>query len=221
MPLHWRAIFFVLYPAQARGANPGRCWNWFKHNHQERGRGEPALIAGMVRDVIERYGLDVDRVYIAGLSAGGAMAAIMGHAYPELFAAVGVHSGLRAGAASDLPSALMAMNSGAARPAPSAQNLPTIVFHGDQDRTVHPSNGEQVVAFATAPFVERGGSAHGREYSRSIYRNAAQEVVAEHWLVHGGGHAWAGGSAAGSYTDAEGPDATEAMLRFFFANAKA
>ena len=210
--------FYVLYPAQAQSANASRCWNWFKHNHQQRGRGEPALLAGMTREVMKRYNVDPQRVYVAGLSAGGAMAAILGDAYPDLFAAVGVHSGLPAGSASDLPSAFAAMKSGGGTSAQSA-TPPTIVFHGDEDTTVHPLNGEQAVAAiagAVAPELERACSANGRAYTRRIYRDASGRVVAEHWAVHGGGHAWSGGDARGSYTDAKGPDATEAMLRFFF-----
>ena len=218
--------FFVLYPAQAQRANPARCWNWFKHNHQRRGRGEPALLAGMVREVMARHPIDPQRVYVAGLSAGGAMAAILGDAYPELFAAVGVHSGLPAGAASDLPSAFAAMKTGAASPAAraaaaSAHTPPTIVFHGDQDGTVHPVNGEHVVAAKAAGAsleASSGRSDNGRAYTRHHYCDATGRTVAEHWVVHGAGHAWSGGSTRGSYTDAAGPDATEEMLRFFFAN---
>jgi poly(hydroxyalkanoate) depolymerase family esterase len=220
--------FFVLYPAQAQQANPSRCWNWFKHNHQQRGRGEPALLAGMVREVMARHPIDPQRVYVAGLSAGGAMAAILGDAYPELFAAVGVHSGLPVGAASDLPSALAAMKTGASSPAvraaaradaSSAQTPPTIVFHGDQDGTVHPVNGEHVVAArAAGANLEStpGRSDNGRAYTRRNYRGAHGRIVAEHWVVHGAGHAWSGGSARGSFTDPKGPDATREMLRFFF-----
>jgi poly(hydroxyalkanoate) depolymerase family esterase len=239
--------FAVLYPAQAQDANPQRCWNWFKHNHQQRGHGEAAVLAGMTRAVIAQHGLDARRVYVAGLSAGGAMAAILGQAYPDIYAAVGIHSGLASGTASDLMSALSAMKNGPTKPpsAPSAPHrgesgetainttnahtpLPTIVFHGDGDAVVHPGNGTQAIAVAlgesmngdagsaAASVMEPGVSAQGRRYTRTIYRAAAgQPAQAEHWVVHGGGHAWSGGSAQGSYTDPSGPDATRAMWRFF------
>ncbi len=212
--------FFVLYPAQSRRANPQGCWNWFKHTHQRRGRGEPALIAGMTRDVMGNNSIDADRVYIAGLSAGGAMAAIMGETYPDLYAAIGVHSGLAAGSASDLPSALNAMKGGGARPQASASGLPTIVFHGDADPTVHHGNGDQIVAAAAGPKAnfeeDRVKSRGSRSYTRRVHRGSDGHVVAEHWVVHGAAHAWAGGSASGSYTDPQGPDASIEMLRFFF-----
>ncbi|CAN7754623.1 MULTISPECIES: extracellular catalytic domain type 1 short-chain-length polyhydroxyalkanoate depolymerase [unclassified Variovorax] len=138
--------FFVLYPAQSQQANPQHCWKWFKHNHQRRGRGEPALLAGMTRDVMARHAIDPERVHVAGLSAGGAMAAILGDAYPDLHAAVGAHSGLAAGVASDLPSALAAMKGGGTNVLSVPSGVPTVVFHGDADATVHPCNGEQVIA---------------------------------------------------------------------------
>jgi poly(hydroxyalkanoate) depolymerase family esterase len=213
--------FYVLYPAQTQHANSSRCWNWFKHNHQKRGRGEPALLAGMTRAVMGRYNIDPQRVYVAGLSAGGAMAAILGDAYPDLFAAVGVHSGLPTGSAANVQGALSVMQSGAAASQRTTASPPTIVFHGDQDATVHPANGEQVVAASAGvskPETSRARSGNGRDYTRRIYTDAGGRVVAEHWAVHGAGHAWSGGSARGSYTDATGPDASEEMLRFFFAN---
>jgi poly(hydroxyalkanoate) depolymerase family esterase len=215
---------FVLYPAQSRMANPGGCWNWFKPNHQQRGRGEPALLAGMTREIMAKYPIDPKRVFVAGLSAGGAMAAILGQAYPDLYAAVGVHSGLRSGAASDMGSAFSAMSAGAAPAAASgtkpAQTPPTIVFHGDADSTVNPANGEQVLAASAggAAASTEQGRGPGHDYTRRTYRDAGGRVRAEHWAVHGAGHAWSGGNDRGTYTDALGPDASAEMLRFFLAH---
>ena len=223
--------FCVLYPEQSPDANPQRCWNWFKHNHQRRGGGEPALIASMTQAIMKEHNIDPRRVFIAGLSAGGAMAAIVADAYPEIFAAVGVHSGLPNGAANNVAEALAVMSSGQSghikSPQPPQQTqrlVPTIVFHGDQDRTVHPRNGEQVIASAlgsasaASPRVTQGVSPNGRRYTNATHHGDAGKVLAEHWLVHGAGHAWSGGHAMGSYTDAKGPDATAEMLRFFFAH---
>lgn len=211
---------FVLYPAQSQQANPQRCWNWFKHSHQQRGRGEPALLAAMTRHVMSLHEIDAARVYVAGLSAGGAMAAILGDTYPELYAAAGVHSGLAAGSAKDLPSALAAMRSGGAGAGTRQPGVPTIVFHGDADATVHPGNGEHVLAASAGRAAADAGAARerasgGRSYTRRVFRSPQGDAIAEHWLVHGSGHAWAGGSRKGSYTDPEGPDATAEMLRFF------
>lgn len=218
----------VLYPAQTRSANQSRCWNWFNPADQQRDQGEPALIAGMTRQVMRDHAVDPRRVYVAGLSAGGAAAAIMGAAYPDLYAAVGVHSGLACGAASDLPSALAAMQHGAAdtgRPqdiVSSRGMVPAIVFHGDRDSTVHPRNGDQVVAQLQARLgkdlrrrVEQGSVPGGHAYSRTLYADAENRVLLEQWTIYGAGHAWSGGSPAGSYTDPQGPDAAREMLRFF------
>ena len=231
--------FFVLYPAQSKSANASGCWNWFNKKDQQRGSGEPALLAGMTQAVIDEHGIDARRVYIAGLSAGGAMAAITAAAYPDIFAAAGVHSGLPGGAASNMAEALTAMKRGSKGPAAFAQfsryrsewktAVPTIVFHGDQDSTVNPSNGEQVIAAVLngakegglqtssedVPHVEEGVSGQGMRYTRSTHRNDEGNVLAEHWLLHGAGHAWSGGHGDGTYTDARGPDATREMMRFF------
>ncbi len=218
--------FCVLYPEQSLQANPQRCWNWFKHTHQGRDRGEPALLAGMTRQVMAREAIDPARVYVAGLSAGGAMAAILGDAYPELYAAVGVHSGLATGAAKDLPSAFGAMQRGPQIVLPAeASGVPTIVFHGDADSTVHPGNGGHVIAASVHKDadveVQEGVAAGGRRYTRELHRApGGGAVIAEHWIVHGAPHAWSGGSAKGTYTDPSGPDASAEMVRFFREHAR-
>ncbi|QHO79354.1 esterase [Bradyrhizobium sp. CCBAU 051011] len=215
---------FVVYPAQRSEANQAKCWNWFRTTDQQRDTGEPSLIAGITRQIMREYSVDPKRVYVAGLSAGAAAAAIMGATYSDLYAAVGVHSGLACGAATDLPSALLAMRQGGGfdhravltdRP-----TVPTIVFHGDRDSTVHPNNGDQVIkqsieATRTERNVHRGQVAGGHAYTRTVHCDASGRHVFEHWSIHGAGHAWSGGSSVGSYTDPRGPDATREMLRFF------
>jgi poly(hydroxyalkanoate) depolymerase family esterase len=208
----------VAYPRQTRAANAQKCWNWFDPKDQGRDRGEPALIAGMVRDILRDREADASRVYVAGLSAGGAAAAILAQAYPELFAAAGVHSGLAAGAASDMPGAFAAMRGGG-RAVPG-RAVPTIVFHGSGDHTVAPANGDAVAAQARggsdlAETVSRGRVEGGLAFTRTVGTDPAGLPQVERWLVDGAGHAWSGGSAAGSYTEPRGPDASREMLRFF------
>lgn len=235
----------VLYPAQGQGANPSKCWNWFKESDQRRDQGEPSIVAGITRRIMTSHNVDRRRIYVAGLSAGGAMAVIMGMTYPELYAAVGVHSGLAYAVAHDVPSAFAVMRrnnvangrvaiDGARRRTVCERVAPTIVFHGDRDTTVHPLNGEQVIAQSlTIPgsdnadteassyvTVERGRAAKGHAYTRTIYHDAGGQPSREHWLVHGAGHAWSGGSLHGSFTDPRGPDATKEMIRFFLEHAQ-
>jgi poly(hydroxyalkanoate) depolymerase family esterase len=201
--------FIVVYPAQAWRANVERCWNWFRERDQQREGGEPELIAGITRQVIARYRADARRVYIAGLSAGGSMAAIMAATYPDLYAAVGIHSGLPYAAARGAATAAAAMRwkrLGAAAPLPA---IPMIVFHGDADTTVHPSNGEYALRASISEEAEAGG----RRYTRSAQYHG---VPFEHWVIHGAGHTWYGGNGEAPFTDGKGPDASREMLRFFF-----
>ena len=217
---------FVVYPEQPSGANQSKCWNWFRTGDQRRGGGEPSLIAGITRQIMRDHAIDPKSVYVAGLSAGGAAAAIMGATYVDLYAAVGIHSGLACGAASDLPSAFAAMRQGNGADAigQAGSPVPTIVFHGDRDTTVHPDNGDRILeqsAKATSPTTKvlRGGVPDGHAYTRTILTDGGGRVISEHWNIHGAGHAWSGGSPAGSYTDPRGPDATREMLRFFLEHA--
>jgi poly(hydroxyalkanoate) depolymerase family esterase len=221
----------VVYPEQAVAANRSRCWNWFQASEQQRGAGEPSLIAGITQQIMSAYHVDSNRVYVAGLSAGGAMAAIMAATYPDLYAAVGVHSGLAYGTAHDLPTAFAAMKRKTPGPArPPAPDVPLIVFHGDRDPTVAPANADGLIdqwlqANGAGPHsagrpacdarVERGQVPGGHAYTRVIYHDASGRAMAERWTVHQAGHAWCGGSSGGSFTDSQGPDASAEMVRFF------
>jgi poly(hydroxyalkanoate) depolymerase family esterase len=215
---------FVVYPAQHSEANQAKCWNWFRTADQQRDRGEPSLIAGITRQIMRDYSVDPRRVYVGGLSAGAAAAAIMGATYNDLYAAIGVHSGLACGAATDLPSAFVAMRQGGGADGNTILGdgppVPIIVFHGDRDATVHPNNGDQILersmkTTSTKSKVHRGRVPEGHAYTRTVHIDASGRGIFEHWNIHGAGHAWSGGSPAGSYTDPRGPDATREMLRFF------
>src|SRR5215204_5581858 len=201
-------LFLVAYPGQTVSANHGKCWNWFQPGDQQRDEGEPSIIAGLTRQIMRDHATDPKRVYVAGLSAGGAAAAVMGATYPDLYAAIGVHSGLACGAAQDLPSALAAMRQGGPPAAGTSRNgsrrpVPTIVFHGDRDTTVSPVNGDQVIAQSKAgadlrPTVNRGQAEGGTTYTRTVQVDAGGRPILEQWVLHGTGHAWSGGGPAGS-----------------------
>ena len=223
--------FLVAYPAQSANANGSNCWNWFRPADQARDGGEPEILAGIVRDVIAAESVDAERVFVAGLSAGAAMAVILGHTHPEVFKAVGAHSGLPRGAAHNVGSAFAAMHGSysftkaAAVPAAPVR-VPTIVFQGDQDSTVVAANAAAIVDQAVAAGGAKAqlhatkpahARVNGREYTRTFHADAAGRTRVEFWLLHGAGHAWSGGDAAGSYTDASGPDASDEMVRFFLA----
>ena len=225
----------VAYPAQSQTANSTKCWNWFKGGDQVRGQGEPALIAAMTQHILRSHRVDAQRVYVAGLSAGAAMALILATSYPDLYAAVGVHSGLPYASAVDMPSAFAAMKGdhpiGRSKkrgaPSPVARVVPTIVFHGDRDSTVAPVNAERISAdwashaashdptHVPRSVVSEGRVEGGHSYTRTVRYDRNDRIVLDEWLVHGAAHAWFGGDSRGSYTDPRGPDASSEMLRFF------
>jgi len=227
--------FLVVYPAQSSAANPLNCWNWFAEKDQARDGGEPSLIAGITRQVALDHRIDARHIFVAGLSAGGAMAVILAVTHPELFAAVGVHSGLPYGAAHDSASALAAMRGNgvpqSGTSSPASRVTPTIVFHGDYDTTVDVSNGIAIVDQAVSRAERAVGpmqktsrermSPGGRVYTTTVYHRPDTPSLVEYWVVHGAGHAWSGGSPLGSFTDATGPDASAQMVRFFLAQRNA
>jgi poly(hydroxyalkanoate) depolymerase family esterase len=236
--------YYVVYPAQSARDNPTKCWNWFRPADQCRDRGEPAIIAELTRYVVRVHRLDRARVYVAGLSAGAAMAVILARTYPDIYAAAGVHSGLPYGSAHDVPSAFAAMKQGSGISVASTNateqalgaSVPTIVFHGDRDMVVGAHNGDTVIAQSMASLgdsvsdggscgekdkqVEQGVVPGGYSYTRTMLQDPQGRILAEQWLVHGAGHAWFGGDPTGSYTDPKGPDASAEMLRFFGIHAR-
>lgn len=238
--------FLVVYPEQAAEANPSKCWNWFRPQDQQRDAGEPSLIAGLVREAAQHHRADPRRIFVAGLSAGAAMAVVLGQTHPDLFAGVGVHSGLPYGSAHDVPSALAAMKGGRSglpglrtavdepkSPFKKAVHaVPVIVFHGDRDHTVQKLNAVHIVqqaqqaqqARSAAPgkgelheHTQSGVASGGRRFTRTVHVDAQGHTAIESWTLHGAGHAWSGGHASGSYTDGSGPDASAEMVRFFLA----
>jgi poly(hydroxyalkanoate) depolymerase family esterase len=237
--------FLAVYPEQDPGSNPGRYWNWFEPAHQVREAGEPSILAGITRQVMSDYAVDLGRVYVAGFSSGGAMAAILATTYPDLYAAVGVHSGLPFAAARDLSSALTAMSQGPGQPdrqvraranhsATRHEVLPLIVFHGDRDTVVAPTNADALTRRALdslreahgglrAPYrrvTSSGLAPGGHTFTCTTYRDDTGRRVVEQWTVHGAVHAWSGGTPVGSYSDPRGPDASAEIVRFFLEQAR-
>jgi poly(hydroxyalkanoate) depolymerase family esterase len=226
----------VAYPEQPETANPKKCWNWYDPGHQMRDQGEPALIVAITRQVMRDYKVDDRRVYVAGVSAGAAMALTVALSYPELFAAVGLHSGIPYGAAASVTEALAAMQGkgsdaellaakAKAAMGSRARAIPAIVFHGGSDHVVNPANavrlaGQLAAIQGTRPgettvrtMGEKVETAGGYHYTRVLQGNASAPI--ELWVVEELGHAWSGGSANGTFADEKGPNATTEMLRFF------
>lgn len=221
----------VAYPEQPQKYNGLKCWNWFDSAHQTRGKGEPALIASIAQRVMNDYSVDARRVFIAGLSAGGAMALTVAYGYPEMFAAAGIHSGIAYGAVTNVAGAMIAMKSGAPEPASlsaavvrgmgSARHFPAIVFQGKADKSVNFVNSTQIVSqlaesWKPSPLArigESSGDNNGYRVTTRLYGSG--KALIEEWVVDELGHAWSGGSKNGTYTDEKGPDASREMIRFF------
>jgi poly(hydroxyalkanoate) depolymerase family esterase len=221
--------FLVLYPQQSTRANVARCWNWHDPKNQSRGEGEPAIIASLTRHAMALGRANPARIYIAGISAGGSAAAITGAAYPDLYVAVGVHSAVARGGIRSLGAALSAMRgkAGAVLSSRLPRQLPTIVFHGDNDRIVDASNAagfltnlERSNIGSVVSRAHRARSEGGRDYTKRIYQDHSGITLLEDWTIHGSGHSWSGGSAAGLHTDPAGPDASREMVRFFLARRR-
>lgn len=242
--------FIVIYPQQTSTYNSEECWNWFQTADQSRGSGEPAIIAGVVQTVEQntsQWTIDTSHVYVAGMSAGAAMAVVMGATYPDIFAAIGVHSGLEYQAGTDQTSGTQALSQGGPNPTQQGQAaynamgsyarvVPTIDFQGTSDYTVYPINGDQVIqqwmqtdhlasnntynASFNSPSSTTNGQVPngGRSYTTETWNDNSGNEVEEYWKVNGMGHAWSGGSSSGSFTDPQGPSATQAMYNFFIAH---
>jgi len=227
----------VLYPEQSKRSNSLRCWNWFESSSLE-GQGDAALIARLIDQVTKRRPVDPRRVYVVGMSAGGAMACILAVRHSRLFAACAIHSGVMYGAASSPMQALAAMRSGASAASidesrrlvseagESAVTVPTLVIHGDRDTTVNPVNADQIIEQlkARAEFIDPGAGmlaasgercvdSGGRTYRQQDYTQQGR-IVLRKVLVEGLGHAWSGGDPRHEFNDANGPDASRLILDF-------
>jgi poly(hydroxyalkanoate) depolymerase family esterase len=214
----------VAYPHQPRSANSQGCWNWFDKRHQHRGSGEPAKLAGLAQSLANEFGVGRERTFVAGLSAGGAMAEVLAATYPDVFDAVGIHSGIAYKAASDVPSAFAAMKGTAiSEPAlkvVAERDCRKIIFHGGADATVNPANSQRILDEArrgadSLKQIDLDWRIEAGRVNRTVLNDSAGRAVVEHWFVERGGHAWFGGDARGTYTQSVGLDASRVMVRFF------
>ncbi|SEO09441.1 esterase, PHB depolymerase family [Paracoccus alcaliphilus] len=213
--------FVTVYPQQSRGDNAQSCWNWFSPGDQRRDRGEPAILAGIATQVAAAHGVPPSKTFVAGLSAGAAMAVILGQTHPDIFAAVGAHSGLPFGSARDVPSAFAVMAGTAESRPTNHRATPTIIFQGSADHTVNPANADRIARdiLGAGPeltlFDKQSRQINGRSVVQETTTTGDGATLLEYWKVEGLGHAWSGGNPAGSYTDQTGPDASAEMVRFF------
>lgn len=224
----------VAWPEQTAEHQQLKCWSWYEPAHQAARAGEPALVAGITREVMATHAIDPRRVYIAGVSAGAAMAVNTAASYPELYAAVGTHSGIPYRAASDVAHAWAVMRTGTSDPAILAYALqdalggramPLIAIHGGADPVVSPVNSRQLAAQwagvlrlqSTTPERSTTG---GLAVERTVWPGADGKPVIELWIVDGLAHAWSGGSKDGTYTDPRGPDATKVILDFLLSHPR-
>jgi len=241
--------FIVVYPQQTNIYNQNLCWNWFESSNQIRGNGEPAIIAGIIQTVEQntsQWTIDIHRVYVAGFSAGAAMAVILGAIYPDIFAAIGVHSGLEYQAATSAIDSLKVMSLGGPDPQQQGQAafdamgtttrvIPTIVYQGSSDLVVHPinsdhvtqqwmrtdqiaSNGIDKAEFGNPSHTENGQVPGGHSFSVFKWDDSQGYELQEYWKIDGMGHAWSGGNPGNSYTDPSGPEASLAMIQFFMSH---
>jgi poly(hydroxyalkanoate) depolymerase family esterase len=214
----------IAYPSQPSSANSGGCWNWFTPAHQMRDRGEPAILAGLTQELMNEFGFAREQVFVAGLSAGGAMAAVMLETYPELYSAAGIHSGLAYRSANDVMSAFAAMRGEMAKVGPEVAvkhpyAIRTIIFQGDADTTVHPRNARRIIEGRVGKnwtVAKDDGAANGQRFRKETYAFGKDAV--ELWSIAGAGHAWSGGNPDGSYASRTGPDASAEFVRFFLTN---
>ncbi len=231
------ASFIAVFPEQSGAANPYFCWNWFLEEQQRRDVGEAAILRAIVGEVVAEGGVDVSRVYAVGLSAGGAMAVVLGTVFADVFAAVGTVEGcpFRGTPCLNEPSSLtgdeLALLAHEAMGA-HARVLPVFVVQGDADVFVAPANGDLLVEqwLGVADLLDNDlldqsvsrepssvtteTAPGGKSYDILTYGDAASPLV-RRWTVHGMSHAWSGGAPGMSFSDPGGPDAARGAWDFF------
>ena len=226
---------YVLYPEQTRAKNSMRAWNWFLPEHQRREAGEPAAILALVDEMCARYPIDRSSVFVAGISAGGAMAAILAEQAPDIFSGAGIVAGVALHASHDVKSAFSAMHGEAtvediasvlthdAPDAPAYAHTRISIWAGAEDKLVDPGNAGILARQFHRLLGLNGQPAYEQRESARIarWRDQYGNVRIELWQVPCMGHAWSGGTRRGSHTFPAGPSASAEMLRFFLRESAA